>query len=315
MSQAAGRTLHYADLNAREVAGLDHAHTIALMALSPLEVHGPHLPIATDVIVARELQARILTRLEEHYPDYDRLVLPTFYAGCDTIPVPGSVNVDSRAIYHLLVSTGRCLAEQGFRYLIMTDNHGGPRHQIAIEKAVRRVYRKHRFYIVAPFLNFYRRMVECDPALLIATGTAPGSCGDLTDSHAGRNETSLMLATAPERVAAERESLGWVTIGRRSLVYRLVMAGRPLLRRLGARQLAADLPALATALAWVTARNKPTYVGEPRLATAEAGHRMLDAHAEEALAQLARAMSGQPPYSRPLLWSLRFIEGSERPWP
>jgi hypothetical protein len=42
---------------------------------------------------------------------------------------------------------------------------------------------------------------------------------------------------------------------------------------------------------------------------------MLDAHVEEALAQLARAMSGQPPYSRPLLWSLRFIEGSERPWP
>jgi creatinine amidohydrolase len=314
-SGMAGRTLHYADLKAQQVAGLDHAHTITLMALSPLEVHGPHLPIATDAIVAGELQARILARLEEHYPDYDRLVLPTFYAGSDTIPVPGSVNVDSRAIYHLLVSTGRSLAEQGFRYLVVTDNHGGPRHQIAIEKAVRRVYRRHRFFIVAPFLNFYRRMVECDPALLMATGTAPGSCGDLTDCHAGRNETSLMLATAPEQVASERESLAWVTVGRRSLVYRLIMATRPLLRRLGARQLAADLPALAIGLGWVTARKKPTYVGEPRLATAEAGHRMLDAHVEEALAQLARAMSGQPPYSRPLLWSLRFIEGSERPWP
>ncbi len=50
-----------------------------------------------------------------------------------------------------------------------------------------------------------------------------------------------------------------------------LMAARPLLRRLGARQLAADLPALATA---------------------EAGHRMLDAHVEEALAQLAGAMNG-----------------------
>jgi creatinine amidohydrolase len=311
----AARTLHYADLNAQEVAGLDPARTIALMALSPLEVHGPHLPIATDAIVARELQARILARLAERYPDYDRLVLPTFYAGSDTIPVPGSVNVDSRAIYHLLVSTGRALAEQGFRYLLVTDNHGGPRHQIAIERAVRRVYRKHRFFIVAPFLNFFRRMVELDPALLRDTGTAPGSCGDLTDSHAGRNETSLMLATASEQVASGWESLRWVTIGRGSLVYRLLMAARPLLRRLGARQLAADLPALAAALAWLTARHKPTYIGEPRLATAEAGHRMLDAHVEEALAQLARAISGQPPYSRPLLWSLRFIEGSERPWP
>ncbi len=47
-----------------------------------------------------------------------------------------------------------------------------------------------------------------------------------------------------------------------------LMAACPLLRRLGARQLAADLPALATALAWVTARKKPTYIGEPRQATA-----------------------------------------------
>jgi creatinine amidohydrolase/Fe(II)-dependent formamide hydrolase-like protein len=69
------------------------------------------------------------------------------------------------------------------------------------------------------------------------------------------------------------------------------------------------------ALGWVAAGKKPNYVGEPRMATAEAGQRMLDAHVEEALAQLARAMNGQPPYSRPVLWSLRFIEGSDRPWP
>jgi creatinine amidohydrolase len=311
----AGRTLQYADLNAEEVGGLDRAHTIALMAQSPLEVHGPHLPIGTDAIVAKELQGRLLARLEEQYPDYDRLVLPTLYAGADTIPVPGSIDVDSRALYHMLVSTGRSLAEQGFRYLIVTDNHGGPRHQIAIEKAVRRVYRKHRFFIIAPFLNFYRRMVELDPALLQETGTGPGSCGDLTDSHAGRNETSLMLATTPGSVASKWQALGRATIGPGSLVYRLVMAARPLLKRIGARQLAADLPALAVALSWVTARSKPTYVGEPSLATSEAGHRMLDAHVEEARAQVARAMRGQPPFSRPILWSLRFIEASERPWP
>jgi creatinine amidohydrolase/Fe(II)-dependent formamide hydrolase-like protein len=310
----AGRTLSYGDLNAEEMAGLDPARTFALMALSPLEVHGPHLPIATDAIVAQELQRRVLARLEERNSDYDRLVLPTLHAGSDTIPARGSVDVDSRALYHILVATGRALAAQGFRYLLVTDNHGGPRHQIAIEKAVRRVYRKHRVFIVAPFLNFYRRMVECDPALLKETGTAAGSCGDLTDAHAGRNETSLMLATAPETVASGWQSLERVTIGRESPAYRLVMAARPVLRWLGARQLAADLPALAMAMGLVTARKKRTYVGEPRRATAEAGQRMLDAHVEEALAQLERAMSGRPPYSRPMLWSLRFIEGSERLW-
>jgi len=306
----AGRTLQYAELNASELAALDPARTIVLMALSPLEVHGPHLPIGCDVVIAQELQRRLLPRLDDRYPDYDRLVLPPVYAGADTIPVPGSLKIDSRAIYHLLLSIGRSLAEQGFRYLLLTDNHGGPRHQMAIEKAVRRVYKEQRFSIIAPFLNFYRRMVENDPALLEATGTGPGSSGDLTDAHAGRNETSLMLATAPEQVAPGWRSLPWVVVGRGAIARGLVRLGSPVLRLVGARRLAADLPALAMDLGWVAAGAKVTYVGEPRMASVEAGDRMLEAHVEEGLAQLERAMRGEPPYSRPLLWGLRWVERS-----
>jgi creatinine amidohydrolase/Fe(II)-dependent formamide hydrolase-like protein len=306
----AGRTLQYAELNASELAALDPARTIVLMALSPLEVHGPHLPIGCDVVIAQELQRRLLPRLAERYPGYDRLVLPPVYAGADTIPVPGSLKIDSRAIYHLLLSIGRSLAEQGFRYLLLTDNHGGPRHQIAIEKAVRKVYKQRGFRIIAPFLNFYRRMVENDPALLEATGTGPGSSGDLTDAHAGRNETSLMLATAPDEVAPGWRSLPWVVVGRGAIARGLMRVGAPVLRLVGARRLAADLPALGMALGWVAAGAKVTYVGEPRMASVEAGERMLEAHVEEGLAQLERAMRGERPYSLPLLWGLRWIERS-----
>jgi creatinine amidohydrolase/Fe(II)-dependent formamide hydrolase-like protein len=306
----AGRTFQYAELNAGELAALDPDRTIVLMALSPLEVHGPHLPIGCDVIIAQELQRRLLARLTERYPDYDRLVLPPVYAGADTIPVPGSLKVDSRAIYYLLLSVGRSLAEQGFRYLLLTDNHGGPRHQIAVEKAVRKVYKERRFSIVAPFLNFYRRMVENDPALLEATGTGPGSTGDLTDAHAGRNETSLMLATAPDQVAPGWRSLPWVVVGRGFVARGLVKGGSAVLRLLRARRLAADLPALAMDLGWVAAGAKVTYVGEPRMASVEAGERMLEAHVEEGMAQLESAMRGELPYSRPLLWSIRWVERS-----
>jgi len=306
----AGRTIQYAELNASELAKLDPARTIALMALSPLEVHGPHLPIGSDVIIAQELQRRLMPRLAERYPDHDRLVLPPVYAGADTIPVPGSLNMDSRAIYYLLISTARSLAEQGFRYLLVTDNHGGPRHQIAIEKAVRKVYRERRFSIIAPFLHFYRRMVENDPALLEATGTGPGSSGDLTDAHAGRNETSLMLATDADEVAPGWRSLPWVVVGRGAIARGLVKVGSTALRLVGARRLAADLPALAMALGWVSVGAKVTYVGEPRMASSEAGERMLEAHVEEGLAQLERAMRGEPPYSRPMLWSIRWVERS-----
>src|SRR4030065_288158 len=177
------------------------------------------------------------------YPDCDRLVLPPVYAGADTIPVAGSLKIDSRAIYHLLVSIGRSLAEQGFRYLLLTDNHGGPRHQIAIEKAGRKVYEERRFRIIAPFLNFSRRMVENAPALLAATGTGPGSSGDLTDAHAGRNETSLMLATAPEQVAPGWRSLPWVVVGRGAIARGLGGVGSATLRLLGGRRRGGGRPA------------------------------------------------------------------------
>jgi hypothetical protein len=36
----------------------------------------------------------------------------------------------------------------------------------------------------------------------------------------------------------------------------------------------------------------------------------LEVHVDEALAQLERAMRGEPPYSRPLLWSMRWVERS-----
>jgi creatinine amidohydrolase len=50
------RTFHYEELTASQLAELDRENTLALMALSPLEVHGPHLPLGTDVMVATELQ-------------------------------------------------------------------------------------------------------------------------------------------------------------------------------------------------------------------------------------------------------------------
>lgn len=306
----AGRILRYTELNLTQLRELNPDSTITLMALSPLEVHGPHLPVATDLMVAQELQERLLARLRERYPDHDYLVLPPVYAGADTIPTPGSIKVDSRAIYHLLLSTAAGLAEQGFKYMVLTDNHGGPRHQIAIEKAVRRAHKRLGFVIVAPFLNFYRRMVEHDPVLLRATNTGPGSCGDLSDAHAGRNETSLMLAAAPETVDSSWNSLPWVVVDQSGFVCRLLRAAAAVLRLLRARRVASDLRALAFVLAWLRAGEKPTYVGEPRLASAEAGALMLDAHVDEALAQLERAMRGEPPHSIPLLWGLRFVERS-----
>jgi len=306
----ANKTFRYEELTATQLAELDREHTLAFMALSPLEVHGPHLPAGTDLLVALELQQRIVEQVRAKWPETDFLILPPAYMGADTVPEPTSVDVDSRALYLLLLATGRSLAAQGFRTLLLTDNHGGPRHQIAIEKAVRRLYREHHFALAAPFNRFYRRTVERDPRLLSETGLAPGSCGDDADSHAGANETSLMLVVAPGLILPLWKTLPRAAVPDDAPSKRLLGAISGMVDRLGAGRLGRDLAHLGNVLGWLDMKPMPTYMGDPAKASAKAGERMLDAHVAEAISMLEENRAGQPPFNVPLLWDLRFIERS-----
>ncbi|MCJ7652600.1 MAG: hypothetical protein MUO75_02740, partial [Actinobacteria bacterium] len=73
---------------------------------------------------------------------------------------------------------------------------------------------------------------------------------------------------------------------------------------------ASDISDLGVMLSWVTEKEPPTYIGEPRAATPEAGERMLDAFSDEAVEAVAAALDGRPPYHTPIGWSLRFLEPS-----
>lgn len=291
-----------------ELDSLDRQSTVMVMVMSPLEVHGPHLPLGTDVWVAEEVRDRALRKASELQPEINFALLPSFYLGSDTIP--GSAEIDSRAVNLLIRGLATFLSDRGFHYLLVVDNHGGPRHQIATAKAVRRMYRDRGFHIIAPFLSFYRRMVELDPGLISRLEAGPGSCGDAQDCHAGLNETSLMLRAYPDRVRPFWRELGRVSINPRRWPSVLLGAAGRLARLLGWRELGEDLSYVGLMLSWVTEKNPSNYIGEPRSASPEAGERMLDAFADEVVERLQAALRGEPPYHRPLGWSLRLIEPS-----
>ncbi|MDI3281550.1 MAG: creatininase family protein, partial [Bacillota bacterium] len=297
-----GRVFEYARLTGAELAALDRQKTIFLWAVSPLEVHGPHLPVGTDVLVALELQRRCLRELSRRRPDLTFVLLPPLYAGADPLPVQGSVGVPAPVLEELLLAYAAGLAGQGFRYLLVTDNHGGPRHQMAIEAAARRAWRRHRFYLLDPFGRFYRRMVLRDPALLQETGLGPGRCGDDADSHAGTNETSLVLAFAPELVSPGYRELPPALPPRPRGGARLLSRLAGWVRRLGCSSLAGDLEHLAATLAWVGDPEMKPYLGAPALSSPQAGERMLEAHVRTAVELVERALRQEPVRIRPLLW-------------
>ena len=151
--------MNYVRMSLPEIDALDRGRTIFLMAVSPIEVHGPHLPLGTDVFVAEELLQRYAAALHEEYPDYTLVALPSLYLGSDALPVKGSLSVPAPLLRKVLLAYVKGLAAQGFRYLFLADNHGGPRHQMATEAASRRAWRRHRFCLVNPCLLYTSRCV------------------------------------------------------------------------------------------------------------------------------------------------------------
>lgn len=300
--------LEYAKLTYPELQALDRGRTVFLWPVSPLEVHGPHLPVGTDVFVAEELLRRYAVALREKHPELELVALPPLYAGSDPLPFPGSVAIPPAVLEGHLLATARSLARQGFRYLIAADNHGGPRHQLAIESAARKAWKRWRFYLIDPFGAVFRYMVQHDPEFLADTGLGPGRCGDDPDAHAGTNETSLMLAAHPELVKAEYRTLPASSPAARSSARAVLSAVARLLRACGAGQTADDLLHLGETLAWVGDPGKPPYLGSPALATAEAGEAMYRGQVWAMLKLVDRALQGEPVPIQPLLWGVRLLK-------
>lgn len=294
----------YAALTLTELRRIDPQKVICLIAVSPLEVHGPHLPLGTDVFIAEKLQGEYCKALAERYPEFDLLVLPPVYAGCDPVPAKGSISTRARTLESLIGGYADSLAGQGFRCLIICDNHGGPSHQMAMEIVAQRSWRRHRFAVINPFNVVFRKMVQHDSSFIDLTGLRAGRCGDDADCHAGTNETSLMLATEPDLIKGYREIPASPLPERTGAAAAIGGIGN-VIGRMGFKKIGADLDHLANLLAWVASPNAPAYLGSPGLATPEAGKEMIKGHVSVAMDLVERALSGIRPDTRPMLWWMR----------
>ena len=301
------RIYYYKDMTYSELEKLDRSRTIFLWAVSPIEVHGYHLPVDTDIIIAEELQKRYIEIIKSRYPEFTSVIIPSLYAGANALPVKGSLSVSADALEEIVFCYGKGLAKQGFKYLFISDNHGGPSHQLAIQSACEKLWRKYKFCAIDPFGELFRRMVENQETLLKMTGLKKGQCGDDEDSHAGTNETSLMLASDESKVRKNymetAVSIPPAVTGGAAIVKGI----SKFLKVCGFRQISGDLLHLSNTLAWVSDKDMLPYMGAPSIATKDAGNAMLNAAVQVAQELFEKALEGKRVRIRPLLWSLKFL--------
>ncbi|HZR83640.1 MAG TPA: creatininase family protein [Candidatus Binatia bacterium] len=291
-------------LTGADFARMDRARTIVMVTCSPLEVHGPHLPVVTDNLEAESLSIRTMELLHERDRSLEFVHLPPLYVAADVLPHPGSVMFRSSTITRVLGDLGRSLAKQGFVHIWVASFHGGPRHFIPIEVACERTNRRYGTKMLCAFSLLINRLTRGGSELSSILGHIDGvTAADLRgDHHGGAIETSMMLHLAGDRVDARYRQLAQRTLdGKRSA------EGLPPLPAGGVLDL---VKSFKHKLKYYETE---TYSGKPAIASAAIGREMIDVLARHSADALAEVLGGTLPLAQchSPIWPLRWLFTTE----
>ena len=240
--------LAYPDVDALRADG---RRTVILLPLGATEPHGPHAPLETDTLISLGICRRAATRLADD-PEVRALVLPpipygvTRYGGA----FPGGVSIGESTLRALVVEIAGSLAAQGFERMVLVNSHFEPEQVQTLRDAVEELGPAVRLLDLTRRRNAERLTEEF----------RSGSC------HAGRYETSLVLADRPELVQDER---------RKALEAKMI-----------------DMPAAIAAgqTDFMAMGMDRAYCGAPAEATAEEGERTFETLADM-LVELVREVA------------------------
>jgi len=173
--------VNLADLRSPQIPEL--AGAVALLPVGAVEPHGPHAPLGTDTLISEGICRRAAAAV-------GAVVLPTLPYGVTRYGAafPGAVGVSESTLRALVAEVCQAALEQGFRAVVIVNSHFEPEQVATLRAAAGDL--GHRVAL----LDLTRRA----NAARLTREFQDGSC------HAGRYETSLILADAPALVDAEQ---------------------------------------------------------------------------------------------------------------
>lgn len=214
---------------------------VCILPIGSLERHGDHMPFGTDALVAHDIAVRVARK-------EPCVVFPPYWFGevhcasCFT----GTVNFPTEELCRMLQTLVDQIAQNGFRKILILNAHGG--NQTFLQHFMMTQLSREVDY--ALYLVFY------------ASGKRFKAL-DIWDEpmggHADENETSLMMAIAPDCVKLEQQTIQ-----------------EPILPKCDLAQ----LDGVYTALWWYD-QYPENVTGMPSYATPEKGEIALNAAAED----------------------------------
>ena len=235
------------ELTFQEIPQRLRAASILCLPIGSIEQHGPHLPLNTDAVLAEEYTRRIIGRWAETY-DLWQLPTLTISLAREHEWAPGTLSLSIQGMTALVRDLGREIARSlTARNLAIINGHGGNR---GILEALAQDLRA----------DFGLNVCVLHPAVWADAGSAAA----VPEIHGGENETSMMLAIAPQLV-------------RRDLIPQKIKLDASAVRTI----------VLDPAVTWPWTTNEKQIadagtIGDPKAATAEFGQRLLEQVANNA---------------------------------
>ncbi len=207
-----GRILRFEELNSPTIAELDKDKTAVFLPVSPVEGHGPHLPLGVDYFDALFFADKAAELTIQKRPDFDALIYPGIPVGIQLYKQPGSLRIDGGVLYDMIVGLGTSLALWGFKYIFILSGHGSPKDIVALESACVKVSKKQKIQMHNLSGSLAIRFLKGEFIDKISS-RLPDPLTEREkellrkDIHAGWWETSMMLKLKPDLVDGEYKSL------------------------------------------------------------------------------------------------------------
>jgi creatinine amidohydrolase len=211
----------------------DPRPVVLLLPVGSTEPHGPHSPLATDPIISTAMCLRVARALRD---DEEVLVsiLPDVSYGVTrfTAAWPGHIHVEEETLLAFLRDICVSLAEQGLPHVVFVNNHFEPAHVKTLHRTMDEV--EERTGHVVGYLDLTRKRRAAELTDEVREG----------GSHAGRYETSIVLAARP--VLVDEEVLPTLPPAPKNLAAEIA-AGKPDFVEMGLPDAYNGTPADATA--------------------------------------------------------------------
>jgi creatinine amidohydrolase len=185
------------------IGSAEAGRAVAILPIGATEAHGPHLPLATDVVIAQAMAREGAARLTAR--GYAVLVLPplAYTAAPFAAGFPGTISLRPETVTAVVVDIARSLVAQGVGVLAIANAHLDPAHLGSLRAATKALSEEEKVKgagkaeagapsVAFPDLTrrrFARRLTE-----EFQTGA----------THGGRFEGSIVMA---ERLEWVRESI------------------------------------------------------------------------------------------------------------